>query len=86
MRVLLARLRTYTHVQHSPRSDSPQCFVRVEHGARVLGEGGKVVYTCDAGEGVMSGVVEVRLECDSSQRQSIDDLIKNPNLRSVTLE
>ena len=64
------------YVQHSPRSEAPLCFVRVEHGARVLGEGGKV--TCESG--VMNGAVEVTLECDSTQRQTIDELIQNPVL------
>ena len=41
----------------------------------MLSEGGKVM--CD---GVMSGGVEVTLECDPSHRQSVDELIQNPIL------
>ena len=44
----------------------------------MLGEGGKAM--CD---GVMSGGVEVTLECDPSQRQSVDELIQNPLLGEV---
>ena len=73
----LFRART-ARAQRSPRSDTPQCFVRVEQGARVLGEGGKAM--CD---GVMSGGVEVTLECDPSQRKSVDELIQNPILGEV---
>ena len=66
---------SHTHTQCSPRSDSIQCFVRVEHGNTVLGDGDKCA--CEKG-GVMSGGVEVKLECNSTQRHSIDKLIQSP--------
>ena len=42
-----------------------------------MGESGRV--TCEGGEGVMEGgKVEGMLQCDPSQRESIDKLIQNP--------
>ena len=71
-------------MQHSPRCGSPQCFVRIEQGSRVLSEGNKVI--CDDGERVMSAGAEGKVECDSSQRQSIDEFILNPIVGQFPLE
>ena len=50
----------------------------------VLGESGRV--TCEAGEGVMMGGVEGTIQCDPSQRESVDELIQNPIIGQTTLE
>ena len=71
-------------LQRSPRSEAPLCFLRLEHGAELLGESGRV--TCEAGEGVMGGGVEGTLNCDPSQRESVDKLIQNPVLGQFPLE
>lgn len=53
------------------------CFLRLEHGAEVMGESGRV--TCEGREGVMEGgKAEGVLQCDPSQRESVDKLIQNP--------
>ena len=70
-------------VQRSPRSEAPLCFLRLEHGARVLGEGARV--TCEAGEGVMGGGVEGTIHCNHSQRESVDELLQNPIIGQISL-
>lgn len=57
----------------------------MEHGTRVLGESVRVTCGTSSGESVVSGV-EVTLECDTAQRQSIDELIQNPITGQFTLE
>ena len=62
-------------MQHSSRGDKFTGYARLEHGASVIGEGGRVEY--GSGE-TMSLDVEATVPCTSNDVQSLVNITKYP--------
>ena len=65
----------FNFMQHSSRGDKFTGYARVEHGASVIGEGGRVEYS--SGETVVLDL-KATVPCSSNDVQSLVNVTKYP--------